>query len=438
MPFLRNGKWGFIDPNGHWRIAPRFSWALEFQEGLAVVLNNGHWSHIDEQGSIQIEGDFQRVESFSDGVAAAKLNGKWGYIDKRGVWIIEPKFEKALEFEYGMAAVKFLDESSLVYINKSGEPVISTAKDCYAEKFSEGVVPLCTGSCAFVDPTGEKAIPLEFQNAEGFSEGLAGVELDDEIFFIDHSGKTIMRPTVKPDRVGSFSEGFVEARKDNKWSFIDLTGNILLDYIFENVAEFSEGLAAVELNEKYGYIDKKGSLVIKPQFQSAEKFHDGIAHVDWENKWGYIDRKGKNIAIFKSNKINEAEKTQDIMTWLAIYLNDFTSSNKQLPDSAEMEKILLKLKHLGINDIVDAWGTKFLIDWDPALDQIRMISAGADRTFNQETWSREGPSTDVTEDIIYIHKGRSGEYVRHYAEDSCDDCDCFYVSEVYRNSFVNR
>jgi hypothetical protein len=62
------------------------------------------------------------------------------------------------------------------------------------------------------------------------------------------------------------------------------------------VGFFKQGLAAVKINEKWGYIDKTGNFVISPEFDDARSFsvsktipkEAGLALVNAGGKWGYI------------------------------------------------------------------------------------------------------------------------------------------------------
>lgn len=65
----------------------------------------------------------------------------------------------------------------------------------------------------------------------------------------------------------------------NKWGFIDTTGNLVIEAIYDDVGTFSEGLAAVNFQGLWGYIDKTGNTVIQPRFRSAYAFHENIARV---------------------------------------------------------------------------------------------------------------------------------------------------------------
>ena len=72
----------------------------------------------------------------------------------------------------------------------------------------------------FVDKNGKETIPLIYQNAYSFGEGLACVQLNNYWGFIDKSGSVVI-PTMY-DMAYSFQEGLALVSLNNKWGFVDL------------------------------------------------------------------------------------------------------------------------------------------------------------------------------------------------------------------------
>ncbi len=64
-----------------------------------------------------------------------------------------------------------------------------------------------------------------------------------------------------------------------KWGFIDTTGNLVIEAIYDDVGPFSGGFAAVNFKGRWGYIDKSGKTVIRPMYRSAWAFHENKARV---------------------------------------------------------------------------------------------------------------------------------------------------------------
>jgi hypothetical protein len=54
-------------------------------------------------------------------------------------------------------------------------------------------------------------------------------------------------------------------------------------------------LAVVQIGEKYGYINTSGNILINPLFDYVGSFHNGLAQVRLDDKMAYINKKGEYI-----------------------------------------------------------------------------------------------------------------------------------------------
>ena len=131
-----------------------------------------------------------------------------------------------------------------------------------------------------------------------FSEGLAMVQLNCKIGFIDKINKLIV-PCIY-DSADNFSEGLAGIKLNGKWGFINKEGKKVIHNIYDTALPFSEGLAAVEINGKWGYIDKSGQEKIPCIYDDANSFSEGLAPVGLNNKhdlckYMFIDKAGKKL-----------------------------------------------------------------------------------------------------------------------------------------------
>ena len=99
------------------------------------------------------------------------------------------------------------------------------------------------------------------------------------------------------DYVSPFHEGFAAVQKENKWAFVDETGNIAIDFrddLYWNedadssyndirataYPQFSNGRCVVQTMVDdipvFGFIDTSGKLVIKHQFLNVAPFQNGL------------------------------------------------------------------------------------------------------------------------------------------------------------------
>jgi hypothetical protein len=209
------------------------------------------------------------------------------------------------------------------------------------------------GKAGYIDTKGEIKIPLQYDAAEPFSEGLAAVKQGDRWGYINADGEMLIQPILSMP--SSFHDGRAWFSENDKFGFIDTTGAVIIpaeyDFVesfsdqmakvmvctakkpcdwlnlkigdkiiaglpihgeehfidldgktvltpastYSKINSFHEGLAAVEQDNKYGYIDQSGKLVIPIQFDIADDFSEGLAHIVREMKHGYIDKSGKLV-----------------------------------------------------------------------------------------------------------------------------------------------
>ena len=77
----------------------------------------------------------------------------------------------------------------------------------------------------------------------------------------------------------------VSAKGQQGWGFINLKGEWVIKPQYQSVGEFaSNGLANVDVDyDKSGFIDKTGKMVIEPIFEGAWQFSNGLACI-YENR----------------------------------------------------------------------------------------------------------------------------------------------------------
>ena len=115
--------------------------------------------------------------------------------------------------------------------------------------------------------------------------------------YIDRTGAVVVEPVFQT--YSAFSEGLARVETSLGWGrsgFIDKTGRLVIEKKFREVGSFSEGLAYAALTHgKYGYIDSSGVWSIEPRFEKAGDFAEGLAPVILAEACAWIDKKGKNV-----------------------------------------------------------------------------------------------------------------------------------------------
>ncbi len=148
-----------------------------------------------------------------------------------------------------------------------------------------------TGSCWFINKSGNAAISEAYEEALPFSEGLAAVKLGNSWGFIDHTGKIIVDPRFY--RIGQFKNGMAPVCTSSYWGFIDTSGREVIGEKFDEVGSFQDGLAPAKLGKGVGFINVHGNWMINPEYEKAGCFSEGLAFVQDAEHAGYIDKSGK-------------------------------------------------------------------------------------------------------------------------------------------------
>lgn len=95
-----------------------------------------------------------------------------------------------------------------------------------------------------------------------------------------------------------YDPAFLEYKDENdKYGYINRTGDIVIPCQWKYVHGFRDGLAiVVNEEEKKGYIDTKGNIVSPCQWEDIVIFREGMSPVkDGNGKWGAIDKEGKLV-----------------------------------------------------------------------------------------------------------------------------------------------
>jgi KWG repeat protein len=135
-----------------------------------------------------------------------------------------------------------------------------------------------------------KNIFIAIQNNKYFYVNIAGEKILDDVF----------------DGLFKQCEDISAVCKGNLWGFIDKDFNKIIDYQFNKVHSFSGSYAAVMNKElKWGFIDKSGKLIIDFQYDEVKDFKNDLVAVRTGNKWSFIDKNGNIISKSYYDELGE-------------------------------------------------------------------------------------------------------------------------------------
>ena len=157
-----------------------------------------------------------------------------------------------------------------------------------------------------------------FDYAEPFSDGIALVKVNDKYGYIDISGNYRIIPQFK--YACNFNEGLaVYSQNGRFWGIIDISGNVVVQPIYDKISSYVNGTAWVKNGSIEGFIDKNGVLICTKTYNKKQykllmnSKNEEDKNIDFEiypskndlGKWGY---KKITINSYLDSKIPSFDK----------------------------------------------------------------------------------------------------------------------------------
>lgn len=274
------------------------------------------------------------IGSFSEGLSAIQIDGKMGYIDKKGEICIPLHFNDAGEFREGYARIRKVGSSNLGFIDKTGNMAIPAVFDGggYVDMFfQEGLAKvLKDGKWGFINTNGNMVFTTMYDlHTSVFHNGLVLANTEEKIYgsnmknrlygFLGSDGRIVI--PMKFDKAGEFHDGLAKVLENGKWGFINKNGNRIIPPIYELARDFSDGLAAVKKNGKWLFVNKRGDVVISTNYETVEDFSEGLVAVCKNGKWGFIDKNGNVVVPIKFDYVRAYQEGMAVVSEMDEYGN---------------------------------------------------------------------------------------------------------------------
>lgn len=106
----------------------------------------------------------------------------------------------------------------------------------------------------------------------------------------------------------NFRDGLALIRENDKYGFVDKSGNKVVSCIYTNAECFLDGFARVKRDGKCGYVDKTGKEIVPCEYEEIEWFLNDLALVKKtdrrdKKRCGFVDRTGKEVIPCVYNKV---------------------------------------------------------------------------------------------------------------------------------------
>lgn len=250
-----------------------------------------------------------------DITAAYKINNFWVAVDSAGNTLYESrKILDVEKYSEGLLGAYIFDNSkpASVYFDAAGKIAVKSPSAIPYE-FRNGralVIELLDprgkeSKFGFINKKGKVVIPIEYLDVVPFYDNLAYVMNFDRRGIIDTNGNFVIPMDSGFVAYHGYANDLivVSSIEAYKMGLMNKSGEMVTDYIFDELGRFSEGLCKA-YKDYFGYINSKGIYVIEPKFDEAKEFRESRAFVAEYNrdtdkyKWAIIDTDGVFISTF--------------------------------------------------------------------------------------------------------------------------------------------
>jgi WG containing repeat len=169
---------------------------------------------------------------------------------------------------------------------------------------AEGLVLVRKGNqYGYTDLSGRIVIPIQYDRAASFSQGLANVWLGKQSFWINSSGKTVIIEAVPAADApipipGRFNEyGLMTISKWVDLPLISIVKGSLPSINMNRFTSLTDNERKYIVNKTlhYGLMDRSGKIVLPVEYDVVGKFHSGFATVQRGDQVGLVNQHGKIV-----------------------------------------------------------------------------------------------------------------------------------------------
>lgn len=345
--------YGIIDATGAYTAEPVYPhiWTSHsYGGGRTFQWEDGSYGIMEADGSIrapQVQGaDY--LSGFTCSVAEYRLGEKWGLMDAQGNKLTEALYDNVYVRDTGWVEIQNGEKRGVMALD--GRVVIPPVYD-YLSDYNISRTDLIgvelDGKYGLASmETGELVLSCAFGSTDQANVALAlGVTSREEIYpectkrcgelglsvmWLEPGIKIMRKPGVDRmvllkgslaaiygldgtpytdyifDVVRDFDDqGHAVALKNGKWGQIDLNGNTVVDFIYDDEEEAKAGVQVHFVSQwaddspPYALAKRDGTVLTGYKYWSRTSFSNGFAMVADGENWAYMDADGKELTPFK-------------------------------------------------------------------------------------------------------------------------------------------
>ena len=218
-------------------------------------------------------------------------------INKQGKSVVDlSRYQKVDADKISGGLLPVLHNGRVGYVNMQGREAIPAMYDMlkesqgWARPVSEGrIVVKQNGHYGVIDTANKTIVPFAaaISDIDDYRSGMTRVRKNQAISWLDKNGKptrdsnsnskadsqtSTTNENAKEMQQSAPSSPFTTLQprqQDGRWGFVDDNNVTMITYSFDEVLPFSEGLAGVRIDNEWGFVNLGGELVIPFRFDNS-------------------------------------------------------------------------------------------------------------------------------------------------------------------------
>ena len=201
--------------------------------------------------------------------------------------------EEAWKFFYSLAVTSYSKENLQNFINQYPQYPFRESIERELQATENILIPFKSKEekMGYIDTLGNWIIFPNFDEASGFSEGLASVCKNDSCYFINKDGEQVFSSFF--EEAETYKNGITIVKKNNGYCLMNRIGQIISKE-YQEINSQSEKLFVCKDGEKYGAISNKGEVVIPFLYNKLGDFKNGFAYY-FTSHFGLISKNNERI-----------------------------------------------------------------------------------------------------------------------------------------------
>ena len=273
-----NGKYGIVDTINKTILENKYDDIAQiYKNDYYIVTENGKQEVVKKDGTQVLNGDYDKIVAIlqnpENGVIYQKKS-KYGVMDLSGNNKLKPEYDSLKEGKTGYLIAKKDNKYGIIDLNGNTKVEFKYSNLTYSEKADiyiaedEQYLNEILNSDFEVKQTGYL---IDLSEEKGYIE----LRQNDNYKYYNFKFEE-----KNPADIFTSNTLFV-SKKDGKYGFVDKTGKVVVDYIYDDATnQNSYGYAGVKKDGKWGAMDKDGKLVQEPSYNL-----DDYLKVDFIGTW---------------------------------------------------------------------------------------------------------------------------------------------------------